>query len=99
MMIHKDKCVDLNLPEPKQNETQLFYVVRLLKKGETINTRQARFIGIGNLHSIASILHKKNYKFTNTKKVVLCPFSGKVYYFPVIELSMTKAQRDQNKGV
>ena len=99
MMIDGEKCAELELAEPNKEETQIHYVARLTRQGGTINTRQARFIGIGNLHSIASALSKKNYKFTNLKKVVLCPFTKEIYPLPVIELSMTKAQRDQNRGV
>ena len=88
MMIHADKCAELGLIVPKTSERQFSYVLRLMRQGGSINTRQARFIGIGNLHSIASQLKNKGYKFNNEKKAVICPFTGEFYPCLVCVLSM-----------
>jgi hypothetical protein len=91
-MIHKDKCLELSLPEPASFDNQLTYVLKILSLGFKLNTRIARYIGIHNLHSVASILKKKGYTFTLVHKRVKCPFTGEVPPYPVDELSMTPEQ-------
>ena len=92
MTIHKDKCLELGLPEPSSFDNQLTYVIRVLEAGIKLNTRMARYIGIHNLHSIAPILKKKGYDFILEHGRVRCPFTDKVPPFPVDVLSMTAEQ-------
>ncbi|WP_077340028.1 hypothetical protein [Pseudocolwellia agarivorans] len=76
MNIHTDKCLELNLPEPKSYDTQRAYVIKLISSGFVFNTRMARYIGIHNLHSIVSTLAKKGYKFIVKHGLTECPFSN-----------------------
>lgn len=92
MTIHKDKCLELGLPEPLRFDNQLTYVIRVLVTGVKLNTRVARYIGIHNLHSIAPILKKKGYEFSLEHGRVRCPFTEKVPPYPVDILSMTAEQ-------
>jgi hypothetical protein len=92
MMIHKDKCLELGLPLPASLDNQHAYVLKVIVNGFKLNTRTARFVGIHNLHSIVSILHKKGYLFTLEHGRVKCPFTGKVPPYPVDILSMTTEQ-------
>jgi hypothetical protein len=92
MMIHKDKCLELGLPEPASLDNQQTYLLKVISTGYKIDTRIARFIGIHNLHSVAPMLHKKGYQFTLEHGRVKCPFTGKVPPYPVDILSMTPEQ-------
>lgn len=97
MMIHKDKCIELGLPEPKSYHNQQTYVLLVISQCHKLDTRKARFIGIHNLHSIASNLKSKRYKFTHEHGVVKCPFTGEVPPYPVDILSMTPEQISRYK--
>jgi len=92
MMIHKEKCLELGLPEPMSFDNQETYIVKIMVLGFTINTRMARFVGIHNLHSIAPKLYKKGYEFEHENMRVSCPFTGKTPNQTVIVLSMTTPQ-------
>jgi hypothetical protein len=92
MMIHKDKCLELGLPEPKSYDNQLTYIKRLLLLGYSFNTRMARYCGIGNLHSLVEPLKKKGIEFIKVKSIVKCLFTGKIHPYPVIVLSMSPEQ-------
>jgi len=92
MMIHKDKCLELGLPEPKSHDIQQTYVIKVISSGFQLDTRMARFIGIYNLHSVASTLARKGFKFTLSHGRVKCPFTDKVPPHPVDILSMTSEQ-------
>jgi hypothetical protein len=92
MMIHKDKCLELGLPEPKLYDNQLTYVLKTISQGYKFDTRMARYCGIGNLHSIAPILNKRGYQFTSEQGRVKCPFTGDIPPYTVIILSMTPEQ-------
>lgn len=92
MMIHTDKCLELGLPEPASFDNQQTYVVRVMSLGIKLNTRMARFIGIHNLHSVASLLARKGYQFKLEHGRVYCPFTNKVPPFSVDILSMTSEQ-------
>lgn len=92
MMIHKDKCLELGLPEPKSFHNQQTYVLLVISEGHHINTRVARYIGIHNLHSLASILKRKGYNYTHKHGVVKCPFTGSIPPYPVDILSMSPEQ-------
>lgn len=93
MIIHNDKCEELGLPVTKGYETQPQYILRLISSGHTINTRMARYIGIGNLHSVISTLKSRKYEFTLEHGVVYCPFLQSIVNAPVDILSMTAEQR------
>jgi hypothetical protein len=92
MMIHKDKCLELGLPEPQSYDNQLTYIKRLLLLGFSFNTRMARYCGIGNLHSLVSPLKKNGYQFNLDHGRVKCPFTGIVPPHPVDILSMSPEQ-------
>jgi hypothetical protein len=92
MIIHKDKCLELGLPEPKSFDNQQTYVLKVISTGHKFDTRKARFIGIHNLHSVAPMLYKKGYQFTLEHGRVNCPFIGKILPNPVDILSMTHQQ-------
>lgn len=93
MMIHKDKCLALDLPEPKSHETQLVYVLRVMAEGFVLNTRLCRFIGIHNLHSLVSTLAKRGVNFTLAYERVYCPFICDTPPFPVDVVYMTQDQQ------
>ena len=92
MIIHNDKCLELGLPIASSFDTQITYVIKVISTGVKLNTRKARFIGIHNLHSIASTLQKKGYKFTLEHGRVKCPFTGEFPHQYVDILSMTTEQ-------
>jgi len=92
MMIHKDKCLELGLPIPTSFDNQQTYAIKAISEGIKLNTRVARYIGIHNLHSIASSLTRKGYEFTLEHGRVRCPFTDKIPIFPVDILSMTTEQ-------
>lgn len=92
MMIHKDKCQELGLPEPQSYHNQLTYVLMAMTQGFTLNTRTARYIGIHNLHSVVSTLKRKGHKFTHKKKRVYCPRDKLVPPYPVVTVSMSYEQ-------
>ena len=48
MMIHKDKCLELGLPEPKSYDNQLTYIKRLLHLGFGFIPRMGGFCGLEN---------------------------------------------------
>lgn len=92
MIIHNDKCLELGLPIASSFDNQITYVLKAISAGEKLNTRKARFIGIHNLHSIASTLHRKGYIFTLEHGRVECPFTGESPPQHVDILSMTTEQ-------
>tara|TARA_B100000809_G_C14678264_1_gene365875 strand:+ start:54 stop:368 length:315 start_codon:yes stop_codon:yes gene_type:complete len=92
MMIHKDKCLELGLPDPKPYDNQLTYIKRLLLLGFSFNTRMARYCGIGNLHSLVAPLRRKGIEFTKVKNLAKCPFTDTTPPYPVDILSMTPEQ-------
>ncbi|WP_105171231.1 hypothetical protein [Pseudoalteromonas sp. T1lg24] len=71
--IIEPRCRELGFPAPYNIEKQWCYVKRLMLCGNSINTRQARYIGIHNLHSIVSKLKKKQCKFMLEHKKCFCP--------------------------
>ncbi len=92
MMIHKDKCLELGLPEPKPYDNQVTYTINLIAKGYRFNTRMARYCGIGNLHSITPKIRKKGYSFTQKDNVARCPFTNTIPANKVIVIWMTIEQ-------
>ena len=87
----RDRCEQIGLPEPHSGEEQIGYVRRLLMSGHSINTRQARFIGIHNLHSIAAELRRR-LMFETEHRSVLEPLTGVMLRQPVDVLFMTPEQ-------
>jgi len=75
MNIHKDKCLELGLPEPENYDTQSAYVLKLISNGYKFNTRMARYIGIHNLHSIVSKLTKSGLDFTLVHDLAKCYYT------------------------
>ncbi|MCW3172820.1 hypothetical protein [Shewanella subflava] len=77
-MIYSDECLELGLPLPLTGEKQIDYVKRLLASGRSINTRIARYIGIGNLHSIVSTMQKQRFPYAIKHSAVFCPKTKRV---------------------
>jgi hypothetical protein len=94
-MIHKDKCLELGLPEPKSYETQAAYVTSCIAAGYILNTRICRYIAIFNLHSIVPVLKRKKVPFTLAYDRAICPFTGELRPEPVDHVYMTAEQREQ----
>lgn len=99
MQINGHRCFLLSLPEPKSYESETSYVLRLLLEGLTLNTRQARFIGIGNLHSTAStLINKRRVDITKTYRRVIKPGLVVIPPKPVLVVSMTPEQIESYKA-
>jgi len=92
MMILPAKCRELYFPEPKIYDKQTTYIERILSEGLSINTRQARYIGIGNLHSIIPALKKKGLVFCIDRKQVYCPSTNETPPFSVDLIYFNKEQ-------
>lgn len=75
-LLNAKNCILLGLPEPRKQETQREYIRRILLAGYSINTRQCRFIGIGNLHSVVSALRKRRFPLRVEHKPAIEPLSG-----------------------
>ncbi|HCG6789511.1 TPA: hypothetical protein NJ263_003014 [Vibrio parahaemolyticus] len=91
--IHRERAKELGLPDYKGGE-QKSYVKSVFLKGCGLNTYQARYIGIGNLHSVLSVLrHKDKMLITDTKERVIDPSTGNLTERPVINAWMTVEQR------
>jgi hypothetical protein len=94
-MILTNKCLELGLPEPKQNEEQLHFVKRVIAEGNSLNTRVCRYIGIHNLHSIVPKLFKLGIKFEWVNSPVYCPLLEITPPEPVIVIYMTMEQQKE----
>lgn len=70
--IYHDNCTSIGFLEPKSYETQRGYTIRLLLNGYTVSTRDCRYVGIGNLHSIIPYLKKMGYEFNHEHKQAYC---------------------------
>lgn len=91
--IHRERVKELGLPDYKGGE-QKNYVKAVLLKGFKLSTYQARYLGIGNLHSVLSELRNKGKMLiTDTKERVIDPLTGKLTERPVINAWMTVEQR------
>ncbi len=95
MMIHSDKCLELQLPPPKGYETQESYLLRAISNDYNLNTRICRFIGIHNLHSIVPAMIRKGINLTLGHGRVYCPFTNTTPPHPVISIYMTKEQQEE----
>jgi hypothetical protein len=92
MMLHKDKCLELGLPEPLSFDNQISYTKRVLVSGLRFDTRKARYCGIGNLHNLVSLLKKSGVVFNSEHGQAKCPFTGKTPPHHVDIISMTPEQ-------
>lgn len=99
MMIHKNKCLEIGLPAPRESDTQKGYVKRLLTSGHKVNTRLCRFIGIGNLHSITSSLKNKGTPMIVDHGLAMCPETREVPPYPVDIIYMTEDQIKEHQKV
>lgn len=95
-MIKLNRCSELNLPLPKPCQDQRAYVLALVMGGYRIDTRTARYIGIGNLHSVLSAL-RKQYKITVEHRTAYCPDEKVTPPQPVDWAYMTPEQRVLNR--
>lgn len=93
MMIFPEKCQELGLPIPKGYEKQRHYVARILVEGYRFNTRMARYIGIGNLHSVVSALNDQGLLFEIEHFPAECPFTNETPPHRVDIIYMTSEQR------
>lgn len=91
--MYKGKCIELGYPEPRTSETQVQYVLRVMLSGLKLHTRNARYIGIGNLHSIAAGLSCKKVSFCLSHVNAQCPETGEVSRHKVDQVWMTQEQR------
>lgn len=89
-----DACVSLGFPMPFKWEDQICYIRRLLLDGHSINTRQARFIGIGNLHSVVPVLRRKGFPIRVWHTQALDPRTGERPPQPVDHISLDIEQAD-----
>lgn len=87
-----EACGRLGFPPPYAHEQQIVYVRRLLLEGRSINTRQARFIGIHNLHSIAAELCRKGFPLHIEHKPAADPRTGESPPQRVDHLRMAEEQ-------
>ena len=98
-MIDHKSCVELGLLPPKTHEKEVSYLLRIMKNGNIFNTRMARDINIGNLHSILPTLKKRGYKFTTEHKTVKCPRFNITPPHAVDVVYMTPEQIALNKKI
>lgn len=78
-MINEKVAQALGLPVPMRGEPQTSYVWRACLGGFVINTRQARLIGIANLHSVASALRNSHrLPISRERCAVIDPATGKL---------------------
>ena len=92
MKLYEENIKKLNLPEQHNSEKHINYVKRVLLTGRKLNTRQCRFIGIGNLHSIISALSTKHFPHTVKHRKVVDPYTGEVPPYEVDVIWMTPEQ-------
>ena len=92
-----DKIKDLGFPEFKHS-SQRGYLVSLLLKGFKINTHQARYIGIFNLHSNMSTLRER-YKLDHDQYngKAIDPNTKQLGKWHVITVWMNIEQREAYK--
>ncbi|WP_261816195.1 hypothetical protein [Vibrio gallicus] len=93
-MLIRSECEKLGFPAPLETERQQEYLVRLMLEGIALNTRQARVIGIGNLHSLVSTIKKQGIWHSIEHKKAMCPKTRIVPPFLVVHVFMTMEQRE-----
>ncbi|NHN73800.1 hypothetical protein [Vibrio fluvialis] len=84
---------ELGWPEPLAYQHQSSFIRQLLLTGLELNTRQARFAGIGNLHSQISELKRKGVPVSVRYKQAIDPFIQCLNSYPVLHVRMTEKQR------
>ncbi|MCG6373176.1 hypothetical protein K6U27_10880 [Vibrio fluvialis] len=91
--MYLDNIRDLGWPEPLAYQHQSSFIRQLLLAGIELNTRQARFAGIGNLHSKISELKRKGVPVSVRYKQAIDPFTHALNPYPVLHVLMTEKQR------
>jgi hypothetical protein len=91
-MLYPERIKELGLPEYK-GEKHIHYLMKILLKGYTIDTRKCRYIGIGNLHSEIPKFIKKGFPFRKRKGRVVDPATNAIPPYEVIIIRMTKTQK------
>ena len=95
MLIDEKRCEGIGLPKPESFDTERTYVIKVMLAGKSINTRQARYIGIGNLHSVVSSLVNRNrVSLTRVRGVVKDPATGQRPANTVLTVYMTPEQNE-----
>ncbi len=96
-MCYAQRVKEIALPEYKGG-SQTHYLISILLKGYKINTYEARYIGIGNLHSYMSSLRKR-YKLTHSSKRarVIDPLTGCLTNQTVLIVWLSDEQREAYK--
>jgi len=93
-MLYHDRIILLGWPEYKAQH-QINYLIELLIKGFSVDTRKCRFIGIGNLHSLLPQLERKQFPFTKAKRKVRDPVTGTTPINEVLVVWITDEQRQE----
>lgn len=95
MITYKSECIELGFPEPRTFDNQQSYIIYCISNDHTMNTRQARYIGIGNLHTQASNIKKKGHKITVDKVKARCIKTSIILPHPVDIVYMTGQQQKE----
>jgi len=99
MLIDEKRCEGIGLPKPESFDTERTYVIKVMLAGKLINTRQDRYIGIGNLHSVVSSLVNRNrVSLTRVRGVVKDPATGQRPANTVLTVYMTPEQIEEYKA-
>ncbi|MDC0611154.1 hypothetical protein OAP63_10470 [Vibrio sp.] len=93
-MLYPERVKELGLPKYR-GEKHIHYLMKILLKGYTIDTRQCRYIGIGNLHSEVPKFIKKDFPISERKGRVVDPVTNLIPTQEVIIIWMTKTQRNE----
>ena len=93
MIIYKTECLEVSLPEPRAFDNQQSYIIYCISNGYQIDTRTARYIGIGNLHTQANNVKKKGIKLTIDKVKSKCRKTSEILPQPVDLVYMTPLQQ------
>ena len=99
MLIDEKRCEELGFPKPESFDTEKSHVMKVMLSGKSINTRQARYIGIGNLHSVVSELRNKyQVDLTKVRGCVKDPATGKKPINTVLITFMKPEQIEEHKA-
>ncbi|WP_157921741.1 hypothetical protein [Escherichia coli] len=99
MLIDEKRCEAIGLPKPESFDTERAYVIKVMMAGKSINTRQARYIGMGNLHSVVSgLINRNRVSLTKVHGVVKDPATGQRPDNTVLTVYMTPEQIEEYKA-
>lgn len=90
-MLYQDRIAQLGWPRYK-GQHQTHYLMELLIKGYSPDTRKCRFVGIGNLHSLLPQLERKLFPFTKAMRKTKDPVTGTTPSNEVLVVWMTAEQ-------